>query len=189
MKKSPLNGTQLAIAAVVMVMVSWVIGVLFATKQVFDPSDIAAWIQAVFSVVAIAAAIWISQSQRRHDQQAQTDAERKSVVGILVLIERGRALTEAMAGIDEGDPSEAMFHSVVVIAEKLESLDLIIRPSPTLLRCSLHAGNYLRVCESLGRERRYRNLPQLVDSLQKSHDQIMKFYGITEDDYPATADW
>jgi hypothetical protein len=170
-------------------MVSWVVGFILATRQPWGSSDVAAWIQAVFSVIAIGAAIWISHSQRRHDERSEVAEQRKSIVGILVLIERGRAITEAMAGIDVGNPSPAMLHSVRIIADKLESLELIVSPSPTLLRCSLHAANYLRVSIDRASEGRYAGMHGLVSSLQKSHDQISTFYGITEADYPAKPDW
>lgn len=189
MKDQNLSGPQLTTVIIVLIMISWVAGCVFATTEAIKASDMAAWIQAIFSVVAIAAAIWISQSQRRHDQDAHRVMERNAVIGILVLIERGRALTEAMAGIDQGSASEPMLHSVGVIADKLESLNLIASPSPTLLRCSLHAANYLRVCQARGRERRYGELESFVESLRKSHDQIMKFYGITESDYPDSGSW
>lgn len=187
MKNNELTDVQIWLLLVTVFIAITVGG--YISFQKLSVSDMAAWIQAIFSVVAIAAAIWISQRERRHDRRERSEMERKSVVGILVLIERGRALVEAMGGIELGDPSEAMMHSVGVIAGKLESLDQILSPSPILLRCSLFAANYLRVSSERARSRRYGDLWRLVQSLQKCHDQISKFYGITDEDYPEKPDW
>lgn len=185
MKKAILTGTQTWTAVGVAVLVSWVGVYAFANNQTLTASEKAAWVQAVFSVGAILAAIWISSGDRRHDREVRRQSEKDSVISIIVLIERGRALVKAVSEINAGSPSGAMLHSVGVIAEKLESLDLITRPSPLLLRCSLHAANYLRICEGNARKGRYTASLHLVERLGRSSEQIMKSYGLDESDFLA----
>lgn len=185
MKRAILTGTQTWTAVGVAVLVSWIGVYAFANNQTLSASEKAAWVQAVFSVGAILAAIWISSGDRRHDREVRRQSEKDSVISIIVLIERGRALVEVVSGINAGSPSGAMLHSVDVIAEKLESLDLITRPSPVLLRCSLHAANYLRICEGNARKGRYTASLHLVEKLGRSSEKIMEHYGLNESDFLA----
>lgn len=183
MRKNYLTGAQIWTAVGVAVLVSWVVVYAFANNQALSAAEKAAWVQAVFSVGAILVAIWISSGDRRHDREIRGQSEKDSVISIIVLIQRGQFLVKAISGITIGDASVALMHSVNVVAEKLESLDLISKPSPVLLDCSLHAANYLRMCENNARKGHYKNSIHLVDRLAQSSTKIMRFYGINESDF------
>ncbi len=150
----------------------------------FSTADGAAWFQAIFSVVAIGAAVWVSQTQHRRQRALKKAEERDSVLGIAILINQGVALISALSSHDVGKPSDSAVHSLHVIAERLESFELIGRPSPVLLRCSLQAANNMRIyTEGAGRGvlDDYRGL---AGRTTKAVDRILEFYRISKDDLP-----
>lgn len=76
MKRAILTGAQTWTAVGVAVLVSWIGVYAFANNQTLSASEKAAWVQAVFSVGAILAAIWISSGDRRHDREVRRQSEK-----------------------------------------------------------------------------------------------------------------
>ncbi|MBT9236788.1 hypothetical protein KKQ11_13175 [Pseudomonas sp. MG-2] len=150
-------------------------------------SDWAAWVQAVFSVLAIAAAIWISKAESRHLHAQEKRREIDSVFGVVVLINRGASIIRAFSGINIGGPSPAAIHSIRILADRLEELKLITVPTPVVLRASLESANLLRQYLDKAAKGRYSDDRDFAGKLERQSDRILDFYGLSDEDLPQPA--
>ncbi|NVZ36629.1 hypothetical protein HX786_00995 [Pseudomonas sp. 21615526] len=163
--------------------VLWV-SILVAKHYEFSNSDSAAWFQAVFSVIAIAAAIWISNTQRRTEEARHKRGQIDAVIGIAVLIARAESVIQAFSKETHGSPSPDGYHSIEVIAGRLENTDIVQYSSPIILKTALSSANQIRrYLNYLRKGFRGDNLGIEI-SLQKSRLRLFKFYGLSDDDLP-----
>lgn len=184
MNRDGLSPEEWCLIAVVMCCVAGVVGYAAGKSGSFTVADGAAWFQAVFSVIAIGVAVWVSRSDHRRQAAVSAEAEKDSVIGIVILIHRGVALIDSLSDADFGRASSSAIHSLHVLAEKLESLDLIIRPSPVLLRGSLHAANNIRIyIQDLENGKNLDRLG-LARRMEREAERILKFYNLSESDLP-----
>lgn len=184
MKREGLTPDEWCLIGLVLCIVVGIAGYAAGRSGGSSLVDGAAWFQAVFSVVAIGVAVWISRSDHRREARLSAEAETNSVIGVVVLINRAIAVIESLSRPGSGGVSEAAMHSLHVIAEKLESLDLITYPSPVLLRESLQAANNIRIYINDAKQGLRLDRRNLVGSMESESNRILAFYGLSENDLP-----
>jgi hypothetical protein len=184
MNRDRLSAEEWCLVGLVMCCVTGVAGYAVGRPEGFSTADGAAWFQAIFSVVAIGVAVWVSQAEHRRQRAVKNAEERDSILGVAILINQGVALIEALSSHDVGKPSASAVHSFQVIAERLESLELIVRPSPVVLRCSLQAANNIRVYTENAERGVLEDHGGLAGRTANAAIRMLQFYGLSEADLP-----
>lgn len=154
---------------------------LILTNRDFMTADNAAWAQAVFSVAAIFAAIWISGEQRRVEEARDAARDRNAILSAVALITRVESIVKALASGD-GVLSDASYHSMEVIAVRLENLDLVETPSPAFLAISLEAAHTVRRYIDYRKQGKQGDRIGASEHLCRQWNKLLDSYGLTKED-------
>jgi len=154
----------------------------------------AAWFQAVGTLGGIFVAWKIGQEQWRQHLEKESLAERDSVKAVYVLISRSARLIrlagEALEGPLPATPSYSSIRSIELIAAKLESFDLVKRPTPAVLRMSLAGANEIhKFLGDLKKAESSRALPSssrmqwIASELERYGSALLEHYEINEENW------
>lgn len=182
MHKNKLTQVQKTVAVVAIVSVVVVCFSIMVIELNMKSEAWAAWVQAIFSIVAIATAIWIPHSERKSLVLENLRQEREAIISIIIRMEWGlRNLSEVIYSkphiysTDIPD-SPSLFHAIEITANWLERLESIKSPSPVLMKSCLMCASILR--EELVTLSRLRpsknfnaisNIKQLIKDVETHH--------------------
>lgn len=110
----------------------------------------AAWVQAIGALLAILITQRIASRQTRRLEENEKQKKEDSIRAMLSLIFRGEAIIRGGASIKPQPlspppmPTDAVLHSLNVVAGHLERLEILTHPSTVLVRASLSSANAIR---------------------------------------------